>query len=181
MLCFGGADFCKVTSVRRRLEGSRNIEQRSSRSPRTLIRGRAVAKAPTLWLHGSCLDCQPIRMATARVASFIVTMCPPMALMLPLAGTETSVCRRAGRPRCQALAAPSSRNDHKNAMQVMQPVSMVAGMLFFGQTSPVLGIVLVRRLGCTLYFRDGFGCSIISPRRRSALTSTIYNLIRRDI
>ena len=41
-----------------------------------------------------------------------------------------------GRPRCQALEmAPSSRNDHENATQITQTVSMVAGMLFFGQTS----------------------------------------------
>src|SRR5580704_7535131 len=41
-----------------------------------------------------------------------------MALILPLSGTETSVCRCVGRPRYQALAiAPSSRNDHGSVIQ----------------------------------------------------------------
>ena len=36
-----------------------------------------------------------------------------MALMLPLEGTETSVCRRVGRPRCQALEiAPTSQKGY---------------------------------------------------------------------
>ena len=134
-------NFCKVTPVRLRLEGSRKIEQRSSRSPRTLIRGRAVAKAPTLWLHGSCLDCQPIRMATARVASFIVTMCPPMAVMLPLAGTENSVCLRfMGRPRCQTLeiSALITQQSRKRYADSPNPCQWWRACYFLDKPAPSL-------------------------------------------
>jgi hypothetical protein len=61
-----------------------------------------------------------------------------MAVMLPLVGNGDFGMSPCGQTRREALAmALLSRNDHE-PLPKLQPVSITAGMLLFGQTSPSL-------------------------------------------